>query len=298
VSTKWFYERARGQYLDQQAYLSNAERKAFQRQNPRGQLLTKTDLAKIENSWRMLPAEVSRGAQANFSKFAEFIDKTWNTDKSFFGEAYFKKCVVHAIIFRELEKHIQSQSWYAGFRANIVTYTIALFTHELGTNGKTLNYDHLYRNQMTPQPILDHLAAIGREVDRVLKAHPGNLTTFAKGSGAWGKMKADISLPGLSTIDNDFLWSANERKEFEDESKTIAKIDNTLQMEMKVRLLTMEDWQAIKTLVIEMDEATDKKISLLNRAISGANLSDKQCVALAVLVKQYEEIKGEIVIGK
>lgn len=297
VSTKWFYERARGQYLDQQAYLRNSDRKAFQKQNPRSQLLTKTDLAKVENSWRMLPSDVSRGAQANFGKFADFIDKTWNTDKAFFGEAYFKKCVVHTIVFRELEKHIQSQAWYAGFRANIVTYTIALFAHELGSAGKTLNYDYFYRSQTTPQPILDHLGFIGREVDRVLKAHPGNLTTFAKGAGAWGKMKSDIVLPGLSELDRDYLWSADERKEFESDSRDTARIDNELQLEMKVRLLTAEHWQAIKTLIIEMDEATDTKISLLNRAVSGSNLSDKQCAALAVLVRQYEEIKGEIAIG-
>lgn len=297
VATKWFYERARGQYLDQQAYLSNADRKAFQRQNPRNQLLTKTDLAKVENTWRMLPADVSRGAQANFGKFAEFIDKTWNADKNFFGEGYFKKCVVHAIVFRELEKYIQAQPWYAGFRANIVTYTIALFAHELGSEGKTLNYDHLYRSQTTPQPILDHLGVIGQEVDRILKAHPGNLTTFAKGSGAWAKMKADVVLPGLSALDQDLFWSAAERREFEKESKATAKIDNELQLEMKVRLLTSEHWQAIKTLVIEMDEATDTKISLINRAMSGSNLSDKQCAALALLVRQYENIKGEIAIG-
>jgi hypothetical protein len=140
------------------------------------------------------------------------------------------------------------------------------------------------------------LEFIGREVDRVLKAHPGNLTTFAKGSGAWGKMKSDVSLPGLGKIE-DYLWSADERKEFESDSRDTARIDNELQMEMKVRLLTAENWQAIKTLIIEMDEATDTKISLLNRAITGSNLSDKQCAALAVLVRQYEEIKGEIAIG-
>lgn len=297
VSTKWFYERARGQYLDKQAYLTAAERKAFQRQNPRNQLLTKTDLAKIENSWRMLPSDVSRGAQANFGKFAEFIDRAWNTDKTTFGEAYFKKCIVHAIVFRELEKYIPSQSWYAGFRANIVTYTIALFAYELHMAGKTLNYDYFYRNQMTPHPILEHLASIGGKVNNVLKSHTGNLTTFAKGTGAWAKMKADITLPGLDEVDEDYLWSPDESREFEKDSKATAKIDNTLHMEMKVRLLTEQNWRAIKTLIIEMDEATEKKISLLNKAISGSNLSDKQCSALAVLVKQYEDTKGEITIG-
>ena len=53
-----------------------------------------------------------------------------------------------------------------------------------------------------------------------------------------------------------------------------------------------------------MDEATEKKISMINRAIQvstsqgSPNLSDKQCEALAVLVGQYEGMKGEISLGR
>src|SRR5262249_48381409 len=71
--THWFYERARGQYLNEQAKLTKAERKRFQLQNPRDQLLTKTDVAKLENTWRGLPHKVSLGAQKNFRDFAEWI---------------------------------------------------------------------------------------------------------------------------------------------------------------------------------------------------------------------------------
>jgi len=304
VPTKWFYERARGQYLDKQAYLSQAKRKAFQKENPRSQLLTKTDLAKIENSWRMLPSDVSRGAQANFGKFAEFVDKQWNSDRSYFGEAYFKKCVVHAFIFRELEKFIQAQSWYAGFRANIVTYTIALFAHELHENALSLNFDRFYRTQTTPQELLSYLGAIGEQVDRVLKAFPGNLTTFAKGTAAWGKMRSEVSPPGLTGLDESFFWSVEEQAAYDKDSKDTAKVDNALQMEMKVRLLSKEQWHSIKSFIIEMDEATEKKISMINRAIQVSTgqgstlLSDKQCEALAVLVGQYEEMKGEIRVGR
>ena len=294
VSTKWFYERARGQYLDQQAYLTQAQRKAFQKQNPRSQLLTKTDLAKIENTWRMLPSDVSRGAQANFNKFAEIIDKAWNADKSVFGEGYFKKCVVHAVIFRELEKYIQEQRWYAGFRANIVTYAIALFSDQLVGEGKSLNYEHLFRSQQTPIQILEHLGKIGFEVDRVLKSFPGNLTTFAKGAAAWGKMKDDVEMPSLDDLDDAFFWSLSDIKEYEKDSKATAKIDNTLQLEMKVRLLGAEHWRLIKTFIIDMDEATEMKIGLLDQAISGRSLSDRQCKVLAPLLAQYEEQKGAL----
>jgi hypothetical protein len=75
--THWFYERARGQYLNEQARMSRAEKAKFQLQNPRSQLLTKVDVAKLENTWRMLPHKVSLGSQKNFKEFVDWIAKRW-----------------------------------------------------------------------------------------------------------------------------------------------------------------------------------------------------------------------------
>ena len=62
--TKWFYERARGQYQDARASETTpARRKAFSAEHPTRQRFTKTDLAKFENTWDQLPHIVSRGAQ-------------------------------------------------------------------------------------------------------------------------------------------------------------------------------------------------------------------------------------------
>lgn len=47
--TKWFYERARGQYADAQVKLTPGDRNRFKAEYPKGQMFTKTDLAKYEN---------------------------------------------------------------------------------------------------------------------------------------------------------------------------------------------------------------------------------------------------------
>ena len=57
--TSWFYERVKGQYRIETAKMSPAEKLRFEADNPRRQVITKTDLAKIENSWHRLPHEVS-----------------------------------------------------------------------------------------------------------------------------------------------------------------------------------------------------------------------------------------------
>ena len=45
--SKWFYERARGSYGNAQANLTSSQKLAFQSENPKDQLITKIDLAKL-----------------------------------------------------------------------------------------------------------------------------------------------------------------------------------------------------------------------------------------------------------
>ena len=48
IQTHWYYERARGQHLNDQAGMTSAQRNQFLLLNPRKQLIRKTDLAKVE----------------------------------------------------------------------------------------------------------------------------------------------------------------------------------------------------------------------------------------------------------
>ena len=51
--TKWFYERAKGQYLEVQSKLTDAQKKEFKATNPKSQMFTKTDLAKYMMVWKI-----------------------------------------------------------------------------------------------------------------------------------------------------------------------------------------------------------------------------------------------------
>ncbi len=68
--TRWFYERARGQYADALAReRTPARQRAFKTLHPLRQKFTKADAAKFEHSWGQLPHIVSRGAEKNFREF-------------------------------------------------------------------------------------------------------------------------------------------------------------------------------------------------------------------------------------
>ncbi|QBY00444.1 abortive phage infection protein [Rhodophyticola sp. CCM32] len=120
--SRWFYERARGQYHDALAQnRTPAQRKAFEAIHPRRQMITKTDIAKFEHTWSQLPHIVSRGAQKCYLDFMDVVDKR---GKYLPDELFFKLLVSRAIMFRETER-IVSRRKFGGYRANIVTYTLA-----------------------------------------------------------------------------------------------------------------------------------------------------------------------------
>lgn len=148
ILTHWFYERAKGQYANATAYLSPARKREFQARNPRDQVISKTDLAKYVQTFRELPHEVSLGAQKNFGKFADYVSNRWVQNEHDFNELWFRRAVVEAIIFREAEILVQRAPWYAqGYRANIVTYGLALFIHKIRAKGHELDTQRIWREQ-------------------------------------------------------------------------------------------------------------------------------------------------------
>ena len=109
-STKWFYERSRGQYQDMKNKgFTVSQKKRFESENPTRQKLTKTDMAKFLNIWKYKPALVCKGVQKNFVEFSEGIDDEWKKNSSKYDETFYKELVAKAIIF-ELQLSLQSFS--------------------------------------------------------------------------------------------------------------------------------------------------------------------------------------------
>ena len=102
--TKWFYERARGQYKDASAYGTVAERRRFSAEYPRSQVVNKTDLAKYLTTFECVPHLVSRGAQKCFLQFAEEVSKAWEKSQDQFNEGYFRIAMAKAIIFGSISE--------------------------------------------------------------------------------------------------------------------------------------------------------------------------------------------------
>jgi hypothetical protein len=163
--THWFYERVRGEYLNEQAYLSNAGKKQFQLENPKQQFLDKTFLSKSENVWLQKPDIVSKGAEYSFSSFAENITNDIEKNNLVITENYFKDVVARVILFRTLEKMVTKADWYdGGFRAPTVAYTISYLSYLIDKTGKFLNFNLIWEKQELPRKLIEILKIISKAI--------------------------------------------------------------------------------------------------------------------------------------
>jgi len=192
--TRWFYERARGQYVNEQATMSKPEKKRFVTQNPRSQLITKTDFAKVENTWRGLPQIVSLGAQKNFLNFATWITDQWDRSSTGFNSEYFRRAVVKTILFRETERLVSTQEWYeGGYRANIVAYAVSRLSAEFTKRGKALDFRVIWTAQAISTALERQLAQVAKSVVAILTDTPPgiqNVTEWCKKELCWQKVAA------------------------------------------------------------------------------------------------------------
>lgn len=206
--TRWYYERSRGQYVNEQKNLDSAGKKRFLELNPKSQLLTKLDVAKLENTWKGLPHKVSNGAQKNFLFFAGWLAKRWNENDSAFDELYFRNLAAMAILFRHTERLVGEQPWFQGsYRANIVTYALAVlqFTVLRSGKGRHLDLDEIWAMQDVPAPLSDQIAATAQAVLGVLtdpERPRANVTEWAKQEACWERARAAAVPLSQQVFDN------------------------------------------------------------------------------------------------
>lgn len=179
--TRWFYERARGQYADaKNREATPAKQKAFMLTNPNAQKFTKTDLAKFEQTWDQLPHIVSLGAQKNFSRFTLRLAEQGKFEVD---DTYFTHLVAKAILFKSTEKIVDGEK-FGGYRANIVTYTLAYLSH---TTEKCVDLSWIWRHQSIPPDLQQAIAIISRKVHQVITNPPDgrNVTEWCKKEACW-----------------------------------------------------------------------------------------------------------------
>lgn len=268
--THWFYERARGQYLQAQMRMTKAERNRFLTQNPKQQLITKTDLAKARNSWRGLPHIVSKGAQTNFSEFAQWVDGEWSVSDESFNERYFQESLALYILFKHIEKLVTHQPWYEqGYRANIVTYSIALLAHLINNQypKHILDLQIIWNRQEVPEVITNQMLVLTKAVlDSITDPTRGiaNVTQWCKREACWNRIKS-LPITLHSKIESVLIDTDNARSAARRARKD-QKVVTGIEAQTKVVNYGVEFWRKVQLFVAEKNIATPSEAESLKIA--------------------------------
>lgn len=175
ATNKWFYERTRGQYLDEKSRKNGKEAKIFDREYPRKQKFVKTDLAKYEMSWWQRPFDVSKGAENNFKLFTKELSGLKNE----VSKKYYQRLIAKAILFKETDRIVARRN-LGGYKANMVSYILAWLSYK---SNKKLNLDNIWENQGISEAVNN---MIEQMID-VVWNHINNPSKTGMNIGEWCK---------------------------------------------------------------------------------------------------------------
>ena len=296
--TKWFYERARGQYADAQSNLTTSGQKRFRAEYPRLQMFTKTDLAKFENIWDDHPKWVNLGAQKNFAKFATRIGTEWTKHEPNFNEVYYKHAIARGIIFRKVERLVSEQPWYnGGYRANIVAYTLALINECTKRHKKAINFLAIWETQSISQCFMVALCEAAKFVNDDISNPPrgiSNISEWCKKEDCWEGLKLKYN-QFEKLLDRNFIDSLifhEKQLQIKNDAKKIQKIDNGVEAQKIIFETGAGKWSTILKKEQALELLTPKEIAIVKIAAQMPRKipSEKQSlVLLQILKKVYEE---------
>lgn len=263
--TKWFYERARGSYKQEQMKMTKAEINKFKVIYPKEQVLSKTDLAKYYLCYLRRPDIVSRGAQFSMKFFATYYEK-YLAPKTYgqidtaskVDEKFFKDCISMAIIFRKTDVCLQKQEWFpkgSGYKANIVAYAIAkLFDiiEEQYVGKRKLDLNRIWQEQDLYSELYSFMMVLCKNALEHLidnNGHIVNVTQWAKQESCWNAFKSKkIKLPLELTMS---LTSDEEVNQLKKDAKKDKKITNDVNAQIEVVSKGQVFWEKVAKKCIE-----------------------------------------------
>jgi hypothetical protein len=279
VSSRWFYERVRGEYLNEQSHLNKTELKKFLLEYPKHQYIDKLDLAKSENAWLQRPYYSALGAQGSFVKFSDYIIEEMDKNENLVTDNYFKSAISRLLMFWEIERIISKSSWYTGgFRAQTVAYTLASISYISDKFGKMhFNFETIWENQSVPNDLIEELNKIAMSVHLCLlspNSRYGNVSVFAKKKDCWESVKR-INFDNIE-IDQKYFIEQDEYKKIKKEDIKNKNFDEGLDKEILVFKTDYTVWAKLKVFysnegLSDFQIRTLKKYSLANNSIPTQN---------------------------
>ncbi len=280
--TKWFYERARGQYKNARVKegFTKSKQKAFDLKNPKNQIFNKEDLAKYVNTYQeeyngnklvIGPHWVVKGNQKNYAQFMGF-----NIEKKI-DNIYYENIISKAILFRTAEKIYGVKPNSIGdMRYLIVPYSVSYFGYQ--TDYK-LDLYKIWMNQCLSEPLKKVLRDLMKEIESFIKNKaPGALYgEWAKKEECWCELKKQKFDIDFYPNQLDYLDQKNpsQRRKIVDDEITLIQIQEDID---KIKSIPPEVWHKIEDWGRTTEHLSEQKktvaYNLAGRVRNNTKLSD------------------------
>lgn len=297
--TRWFYERSRGKWEQEQMKLTQAQRKVFCEKNPKNQVVKKEKLAKCLNTICMNPHQVCQSSAINFNRFADFVEELYDKSKDSINEVFFKKGICSVIMFDELDVMINKAEWYpkGGDKAQIVPYTIAKLISLLPMNAD-LDWKTIWNKQTMYPALANELIRLALVTQRFLteQAGGGLVRTISRTLAVWDnykKVEFELSDTFIKS-----LVPKEETKATEAAAKRAHKFNSNIDASVEIFNLGVEYWMKVYNDLLKENVLSygdlDFIKSIATKIIAKMNLpSSAQCKRLLKIIHNVED-KGYI----
>lgn len=300
IQTRWFYERARGQYKNARLKegLTSSKRKSFDLKNPRSQIITKELLAKYVNTYQEIwngkrlaigPHVVVRGSQKNYIQFLNFNmpDKPDNV--------FYEDVVAKAIMFKNAEKlYGVNPNAIGDMRYITVPYSLSLLN--LKTDYKIDLYK-IWKNQALCEKMKSVLYNLMELVEAFIKRNaPGALYgEWAKKEECWNAIKENNFGIDFNELKSEFINTATPKRKSISEAEINYKI---IEQEIElIKSISSDTWDAIekwgaktgKLSKYLQDIALNISISIKNNKSITDNLRIKAISIIEIIIHEAPE---------
>ncbi len=233
--TKWYFERTRGQYLDELAQKTGADERMFRTTYPKNQKLVKTDIAKYQMCWNQRPELSISGGEKNYQAFVKEIKA--NPVKV--NAKYYHHLIAKAILFKKMDKIVKEFD-LGGYKSYVNTYTLAALSY---LSKKTLNLDYIWEHQDIQPELAETIRQIVPTIwSHLSEQHSGSTSykytprEWASRAKCWEELK--VKLSQLPKLPEELLFTPEEM------------VDDDMNQAQKVLLAEM--WQVPANIWFEM----------------------------------------------
>ena len=184
----WFYERAAGGYnvlLSLKGSTPTRLRK-LKEAIPPSRKLSKNDVAKYVQAWRLLPHIVSLGSEKNFKALMDDLDASPEIVPNPLDVNWYKEMIAKAIVFRTV--HTMVKRMFPQGQANVAAYLVSVVAARLG---ERLDLARIWNRQALSDEFRILLADWLHTVFRAMveKASGRQIPEFAKRVECWDHVR-------------------------------------------------------------------------------------------------------------